>query len=131
MSVAGVLARGRAAAEALMLDACVIKRVTGTVTDQTSGQITPTEATIYTGKCRVQHALAQANAQDVGEAYLLILRLELQIPMSVTDVRPEDEVTITASVHDPDLVNRVFVVRDLFHKTHATARRLQVQERTS
>ena len=41
-----------------------------------------------------------------------------------------DEITITASVNDADLVGRVFLVRDLMHKTHPTARRVGVVERT-
>jgi hypothetical protein len=40
-------------------------------------------------------------------------------------------VTITASVNDPDLVGRVFLIRDLFHKTEPTARRVGVIERTA
>jgi hypothetical protein len=131
MSAASVLARGRAAAEALMVDACSIRRKTGETTGA-GGYVTPTYgAPLYTGKCRVQQAAAQAQQQDPGEAYVLMLRLEVQLPMSVTGLEPEDEVTITASVHDEDLVDRVFLIRDLAHATHKTARRVQVVERTS
>jgi hypothetical protein len=38
---------------------------------------------------------------------------------------------MTASAYDPDLPGRVFLVRDLFGKTEATARRVQVEEVTS
>jgi hypothetical protein len=131
MSAASVLARGRAAAEALMVDACTIRRITSSSTNETTGEVTPTYSTIYAGKCRVQQQAATASGQDAGEAYVLMLALTLQVPMSVTGVRTEDEVTITASVHDPDLVNRVFLVKDLAHKTHATARRIGCTERTS
>ncbi len=41
-----------------------------------------------------------------------------------------DEIEITASVHDADLLGRVFRIHDLAHKTHATARRVQCVERT-
>lgn len=130
MSRASVLARGRTAAEAGMVDACTIRRKTGESTGA-GGIVTPTYSTLYTGKCRVQQAAAQAQQQDPGEAYVLMLRLEVQLPMSVTGLQTEDEVTITASVHDPDLVGRVFLIRDLAHATHKTARRVQVLERTS
>lgn len=130
MSAASVLARGRAAAELLMADACTIRRKTGESTG-TGGVVTPTYSTLYTGKCRVQQAAAQAQQQDPGEAYILMLRLEVQLPMSVTGLQTEDEVTITASEHDPDLVGRVFLIRDLAHATHKTARRVQVLEKTS
>jgi hypothetical protein len=130
MSAASVLARGRAAAEALMVDACVIRRVTGESTGP-GGVVTPDYSTLYTGRCRVQQVRAKANEVDAGEAYTLMLQLEIQLPMSVTGLQTEDQVTVTASVHDADLVGRVFLVRDLAHKTHATSRRVQVQERTS
>ena len=130
MSAASVLARGRAAAEALMVDACTIRRVTGQSTGA-GGVVTPTYADLYTGKCRIQQASAQAQQQDPGEAAVLMLRLEVQLPMSVTGLQAEDVVTITASAHDEDLVGRTFVIRDLAHASHKTARRVQVMERTS
>ena len=131
MSRATVLARGRVAAEAGFVDSCTIRRITGSTTDPNSGVITPTYSTLYIGKCRVQQAQAQAPPTDAGEAYLLLLRLEVQLPMTVTGLRVSDEITIDTSAHDPDLVDRVFLVRDLAHKSHATARRVQVTEKTS
>lgn len=114
-----------------MVDACTIRRRTGETTDPDTGVITPTYQQLYAGRCRVQQPTAQATAQDPGQAHVLMLRLEVQLPMSVTGLAVDDEVLITASAHDPDLPGRVFLVRDLAHKTHATARRVQVQERTS
>jgi hypothetical protein len=131
MSRALAFARGRTAAELGMVDACTIRRESGGSTDQTTGVHTPTWSALYTGKCRVQQALAQAAQHDAGEDYLLMLRLEVQLPMSVTGLEVNDELTITTSAHDGDLVGRVFLVRDLFHKTEATARRIQVIERTA
>ena len=131
MSRASVLARGRAAAEAGMVDACIIRRITGQVTDPDTGEVTNTYTTIYEGKCRLQQQGQQARPEQAGEAYLLMLRRELQLPMSVTGLRTEDEVTMTASAHDPDLPGRVFLIRDLFGKTEATSRRVTVEEATS
>lgn len=133
VAVAALLARGRRAAEALMVDQCAIRRRTGESTDPVSGVVTPTYATIYAGRCRVQQpgTGAQAREESPGEQYALLLRLEVHVPMSVTGIEADDEVVITASEHDPDLVGRVMIVRDLAHKSHATARRLGVQERTS
>jgi hypothetical protein len=130
VSRASVLARGRLAAEAGMVDACTVRRRTGTATDPDTGATTPTYASLYAGKCRVQQATAQAQQTEAGQDYLLLLRLEVQLPMSVTGLQVGDEVTITASAHDADLPGRVFTVRDLAHKTHATARRVQVIEKT-
>lgn len=131
MSRATVLARGRVAAEAGMVDACTIRRVTGTVRDDHSGVITPVFASVYAGKCRVQSARALAQQHDVGEDHQLLLRLDLQLPITVTGLAVADEVTITEASSDADLVGRVFLIRDLFHKTDATARRVQVTERTT
>jgi hypothetical protein len=114
-----------------MVDECVIRRRTGETTDDESGVVTPTYATVYAGKCRMQQPAATAQEQESGEAALLMVRFELQVPISVVGVAADDEVQVTASVHDPDLVGRLFAVRGLFHKTHATARRIQVEERTS
>lgn len=131
MTVSTTLAAGRAAAERLMADTCLIRRRTGETTDPFSGTITPTYATIYTGKCRVQHQEAQAREENAGQAFLLMLVLQLQLPVSVTGLEVDDEVIMTASTYDPDLVGRVFFIRDLMHKTHTTARRVSIQERTS
>lgn len=129
MSRAALLARARAAAQAGMADTCTIRRRAGETTDENSGVVTPTWDALYAGKCRVQQAIAQAAQHDVGEDYLLQMRLEVQLPMAVTGLAVGDEVTITAS-QDPDLVGRVFLVRDLFHKTDASSRRVGVTERT-
>lgn len=131
MSVTTALARGRTAAEALMTDTCTISRRTGEATDPNTGQITPTYAGVYTGKCRFQQRSAASRETDVGEATLLLRRMELQLPMAVTGVQVDDVVTADASVLDPDLPGRQFVVRDLAHGTHKTARRIGIQEATS
>ena len=125
-----LLARGRAAAEEGMVDECVIRRRDGETTGP-GGVVTPTYETVYEGRCRMQQPTGAAREEDSGEASLLMVRFELQVPMSVVGVQADDEVLMTASVHDPDLVGREFLVRGLFHKTHATARRLQCEERTS
>lgn len=132
MSRASVLARGRAAALAGMIDTCTITRVTSVVTDPDTGVQTPTIDTVYEGVCRVQQRTpGGARPADAGEAYLLMLRMELQLPNSATGIVVGDTATITASVNDADLVGREFRVRELAHKSEATARRLGVEEVTS
>lgn len=131
MSRAALLARAQLAAQEGMVDTCSIRRATGESTDG-GGNVITTWTGLYSGKCRVQQArLGQATGQDPGESYQLLLRLEVQLPMSVVGLQVGDEITITAAVRDPDLVGRVFLVRDLAHKTDATARRVGVTERTS
>jgi hypothetical protein len=130
MSVDQLLADGRALAESLMVDQCAIRRVTGEGSDD-DGNVVKTYEPLYTGKCRVQQRAGQAAQADVGEDFSLMLRLEVQLPMTVVGLEVGDEIEVTSSVHDPDLPGRVFLVRDLAHKTHATARRVGVTERTS
>jgi hypothetical protein len=129
MSRAGVLARGRAAAEAGMADACTVTRAGMPVTDA-NGDVTSTPTTVYTGKCRVQQHQATADEKDIGEDNLLLLRVEVQLPMSVTGLEVGDVITMTASANDPDLPGRAFRIHDLAHKTEATARRVQCVEVT-
>lgn len=133
MSLDALLARGRARSEELLMqDACTISRTdAGGSVDPVTGYPSQTTSQLYAGKCRVQQAQAQAQREDVGEDRLLMLRLEVQLPMSVTGLEVGDLITVTTSAHDADLVGRVFRVHDLAHKTHATARRVQCLEETS
>lgn len=131
LNPAPALARGRAAAEALMVDACTIRRVIAEQTSTVDGTVTREYQSLYTGVCRFQAGAGSvARTEDVGEAYLRLLRVEVQLPMSVTGLEVGDEVTCTASVHDADLPGRRFLIRDLAHKTHATARRIRCEEVT-
>lgn len=127
---APALARGRQAAEALMVDACTITRTTGETTDTDTGVVTPTTSTVYTGRCRVQQSQLGADSTPAapGEVSVRLVAFEVQLPMSVEGLRVQDVVTIDTSVLDPDLVDRQFVVLGLAHGTHKTARRIQVQE---
>lgn len=131
MARSTVLALGKAAAERGMVDTCEIKRHTGETTDEYSGEIVDTFDTIYTGKCRLQQGAADAQPQDSGEAYILLQRVELQVPLAAVGIKVDDEVTITAAGRDPDLVSKVFLIRDLHIKTDATSRRFRVEEKTS
>lgn len=132
MSRASVLARGRAAAEAGMQDACVIRRPSGSgTTNPVTGYPTPNDTTVYTGKCRVQQAVAVARPHDVAEDQVLVVRFDLQLPVAGTEgLQVKDEVTITAAFNDADLVGRVFTVWELAHKSESTARRVGIIERT-
>lgn len=131
MSVSDLLAAGRAAAEVLMVDRCTVRRVTGKTTNTSTGEVTPTYAVVMTNQaCKVQARGNWGESRDVGEANLVILSIEVHFPVAITSIDTRDEITIDASVHDPDLVGRVFRVRDIHHKSFATARRLMCQEVT-
>lgn len=133
MNLDATLARGRAAAERLMVDTVTIDRWDGTYTNNetTGAQTKNYGAALYNGKARIQQNAA-VSQEDAGAGRVVTtLRLELQVPVTVTGLKVDDRVTVDASVGDADLVGRVFRVSDLHHKTHATARRVAIEEVTS
>lgn len=131
MTAQSALEAGRRMAEALMVDSCTIRRRTGTTTNPTTGTVTPTFSTLYTAqKCRIQTRGNWGEAKDIGEAALVLLTVEIQLPVTVTGVEVRDEVTIDVCVNDAELVGREFRVKDLNHKSHGTMRRLMGTEVT-
>jgi hypothetical protein len=131
MSAASITVRGQARAQAVLMgDACTIRRRTGDGPAGADGSVAPTYATLYDGQCRVQQVTAEPTPADEAEDRKLLVRLIVQLPISVTGLQPSDEITITAAAHDADLVGRVFLVNGLHHKSEATARRVGVIERT-
>jgi hypothetical protein len=131
VSIDSALARGRTAAEARMRDTCRIERANpGGTTDPETGYPTQAVTTVYEGRCEFQQDDVQAQRQDVGEDYVLLQRIELKVPMAVAGLEVNDRVTCLTSAHDPDLPGRTFLVRDLFHKSFGTARRVRLRERT-
>lgn len=131
MSASSVLLRGRAAAEALMQDAVIVKRGTSS-TDSETGVITPAWTTIYAGPCKVQQAAPATSPSDVGEAAVFVGQLQLHVPVNATTagIHPDDLAEITACVLDPSLVGATFRVRGPAHKSFATARRFPLVEAT-
>lgn len=131
MSAVSAINRGRVAAERLMVDTVTVQHRTGEVTDGELGTVTPTYATVYSGKAKVQRAAPSAAPTDVGEASLLVGQLEVHLPIAVTGVVADDRITVTASVLDSALVGKTYKVRGVLEKSFATARRLAVIEVTS
>jgi hypothetical protein len=128
MSATSTTLRGRLAAESLMQDAVTIKRTTGSSTDPDTGVVTPTQSTLYTGKAKIQirQQAASATPTSIGEAEVFIGQVEVHVPITVTGIRPDDLVTVTASVLDADLVGKTYRVRGIADKSFLTARRLAV-----
>lgn len=110
-----------------MVDACTIKRPSGTTTNP-DGTTETTYAPVYSGKCRIQTNDPYESRPEAGEHVSTVLRDVLQVPMSVTGVQTGDYVTVTASELDPDLVGRVWRVAGPSRKTHQTMRRFYVSE---
>lgn len=114
-----------------MVDTCKIVRVVATPTDDDTGEVEETTEVVYTGKCRIQQPPAIARPATVGEALVFQLPSQLQLPMVGSEgVQVGDRVTVDTSV-DADLPARAWWVKALFHKTHATSRRIGLEEVTS
>jgi hypothetical protein len=128
MSAVTVTLRGRAKADADMRDTCTVTRPGPPTTDPESGVITPAYITIYAGKCKVQQSAPASAPTTVGEAEVFVGQLTLDLPTAVIGVAPDDLVTVTASVLDPDLVGKKFHLRAPSHKTYLTARRFPMIE---
>ncbi len=132
-NVARLVLRARAAAERLMVDACTVVRVTGE-TEGPGGVLTAATTPIYSGKCRVQVRTRErmgGSWQSIGEAQLILARIEVQIPISAAELKEADIVTMTSSTLDPIMVGKQFQVRDVMMKTHLSARRATVIELSS
>jgi hypothetical protein len=122
--------RGRRAAEALMVDACVIRPVVGNVTDPATGQVTTSYgAPVYQGKCKIQRLRgAFPSTPDAGEHRWTVAPLELHLPVAGTAaIETGHIVEITAAV-DPENVGRRFRVRSGDRKSLQTAIRFQLEE---
>lgn len=110
-----------------MVDTCTVRRVTGEAMNATTLVMEPTYSTVYAGRCRVQLNDAAPMRPDAGEHRGTLMRTIVQIPVSVTTVRVDDVVTVALS-EDTELSGRSFRVAAMFHKTHASARRLECEE---
>lgn len=117
---------GRAAAEALMQDACTINRpdTTGVLDEDTLQYVTTAGAEVYEGPCRVKPRDNEDRVVHAGEQPVSLWPYIVSVPMSVTAVALDDLVTITGSDLDPALVGLVLRVRQVLAGTHLTARRL-------
>jgi hypothetical protein len=126
-----VLAAGRAAAEAAMMDTCTVHRGAVTAVNTQTGAQTVTSTLLYTGVCRFVKS-GGASGTKVGGAFQLMLGLQVHLPITAASegLRPGDRVTCTASRNDPELVGRVMRIHELPHESETIARRFGVQEAT-
>lgn len=133
MAAISALLRGRRAAEKLMIDQCIVRRVTGK-TQGPGGVLTPVTTVLYEGKCRLMVRTRErlgGSWVEAGEAQVIASRLELHIPTSAPEVQEGDRVEMVSSTLDPLIAGKVFVARDSMVKTFVTARRITVIEVSS
>lgn len=120
----------RAEAESLMVDSIRFAHPgTETYDDTTGGYVTTPGTTIYAGPCKVQVRAASPADASVGDAELVIDRLEIHVPVSAVDIPPSSVGTITAvgAASDPSLVGNQYRVLGTHAASFKTARRLPVE----
>lgn len=124
------LARGRAAAEALMVDAGELRGpdTRGPFNQSTGLYPVIPGALKYSGMAKIQTTDTMGNRGDAAERVIMTTRFELHLPMSAPAAEVDDVWTCTASELDPQLVGRRFRVASLVHKSFLTARRTAVEE---
>ena len=150
VEVSTELAEGRAAWLALAVDTWRITKpgVGAPVLDEDTGEMVhPDPVVVYQGPGRLQiRADVNSNVVEVtaGEREWAYQTATLAVPISTTHpltgqpiagatgdpglVHIDMTATCVTAVEDPALQGRVFQIRALMHKTHATARRLRVTE---
>lgn len=110
MSVASVLARGRAAHARLMTDTVVIDRKTLGAFNPTTGEYATTWTTVYTGPADVKPGGQQARGAQAGETETAIGRYDVTIPFYAAGlVKVEDRITASAA-DDARMVGRALFV---------------------
>lgn len=129
MSATSTVQAGRAAAAALMLDACQITHPGEQVTDRRTGAVYAVpDALVYTGRCKVQSYQPFEQNPEAGAHTYTVQRYTVHVPVASYVPHIGDVVTITAAALDPALVGRTYRVVALLHKSLATAYRLAITD---
>ncbi len=134
MTAASAVARGRVAAERLMVDeGTVTRRGSGDpVFNETTGEYEdPARTTVYAGRSRLQvRGMGSSTGTEAAGGEYVVQQTVLQLPaVEAAEVRIGDQYTHTVSPHNPALVGRVYdIARPVSDKTHATKREFLVTE---
>ncbi|WP_167199509.1 DUF6093 family protein [Brevibacterium pigmentatum] len=124
---AGALLAGRARAEQMMKDQCIIRRVAGEVTDRETGKVVPAYVDVYTGRCKLQSYEGYEQEKNTAGTALTVQRMSVHLPVGAYRINVGDFVEITDSRLDPLLVGRKFrITQEAPFKTFATAYRVFV-----
>lgn len=116
---------GQVLAESLMTDLVTITRDGPLATNPTTGEVSLTQSTLYSGKAQIRpETTSEADRQAAGEAVDLLDQYLVKVPVAFTAARVDDTVTVTASA-DPAMVGVAMRVIGVVRGTAVTARRLR------
>ena len=124
MSAETAIIRGRAVAEAQMIDECIIRRGDGEPTfDDTTGEYVAGSTVVYQGKCQVK---PEGGFEiESGGTEIIKHRILVKVPVAGSvGVRPDDQVEVTIATLDPDLAGAMLAVVETPTGTYLSARRL-------
>lgn len=134
MDIVQDLAMLRAEAETLMTDWSVVSRMPAAsgspVIDPVTGLPTGSvPAVIYSGPSliRVPGTVSTGKTRPTAGDVASIFSSILAIPISGPALKVDDEVTITASRDNPNLVGLVFTVKGILPASHPTKQRVTVE----
>ena len=136
-AVTALLDRARRKAEQLMTDTVRIVSMTGEIrVDAETGVSVPVSVLVYEGPAKLQTygGIAQQSAASAtGDTSNLggvvpVWSLRLDLPINVVDARSGDIAMVVASRDAALTGNRMRLINLQSEKTHATARRWNVQE---
>ncbi|MFE6866013.1 DUF6093 family protein [Kitasatospora sp. NPDC057692] len=136
IDIAPLLARGRAAHEALMVDTVRLVRPGAEVYDPVTGAtVQPDSRVLYgPGPGRVRPAAALAEDVQAGQRAVVLGRYEVALPWAALPVGgerpvPGDQVLVDASP-DVRLVGRTLWVTSVSESSTATAWRISAEDRS-
>ena len=136
-AVTALLDRARRKAEQLMTDRVRIERLTGRMSvDPETGLSEPESVLVYEGAAKLQTyggIAQQSSASATGDTSNLggvvpVWSLRLDLPISVVDACSGDIAIVMASRDAALTGNQLRLINLQSEKTHATARRWNVQE---
>lgn len=128
MNIGAYLPRMRALAESRFEDTFTIREKTGETRDETTGIKTPIWTVHYLAiPGRIQQRIDFPTITE-GDRTVTVIRLEVQLPIAIDGLKVDWQVLVVDTTYDDDLIDRVFRIGSLHHKTHATARRLMIEE---
>ncbi|MEV7358203.1 DUF6093 family protein [Kitasatospora sp. NPDC091276] len=130
-----LLAAGRAAHEALMLDTVRLVRPCADVYDPATGATTrPDARTLYQGPARVKPNVVQDQGVQAGQRQVVLRRYQVSLPWSALPLAAArvvagDQVVVDASP-DPRLAGMTLWVTSVGESATATAWRLETEDRS-
>lgn len=129
MSATSATYAGRAIAESLMIDACVVSGGEETVFNEETLEWETVESIVYEGICELKFGNTAVRELDAAGQILTEQSAILKLPVDTSGaVREGHTATITDCVNDPSMVGHKFQVEGGHYRTYATSRRFPIKE---